>query len=147
MKYKLIIDSEAEEEIIARVRCPGKLTEEIENLVNAYTGNTYITVSDADELTRIEFSDIECITVVQRKVYAIDKAGKKHRVGQRLCDLERQLPYYFIRINKSALANENRIARFATVYSGAVDAHFKCGYKEYVSRRCFTDIKRRWNVK
>jgi DNA-binding LytR/AlgR family response regulator len=147
MKYKLIIDSEAEEEIVARVRCPGKLTEEIENLVNSYTGNTSITVSDSDELTRLEFSDIECITVSERKVYAIDTKGQKHRVGQRLCDLEGRLPSYFIRINKSALANENCIIRFNTVYSGAVDAHFKCGYKEYVSRRCFADIKRRWNVK
>ena len=147
MKYRLIIDKEGEEEIIAKVRTPGRLTEEIENLVNAYMGNTGISVSDSNEMMRIEYSDIECITVIDRKVYAIDKTGAKHKVSQRLCDLERELPAYFIRINKSALANENRIARFNTVYSGAVDAVFACGYKEYVSRRCFAQIKRRWNVK
>ena len=38
MKYKLIIDKESEEEIIAIVKEPSALTEEIENLVLSYTG-------------------------------------------------------------------------------------------------------------
>ena len=29
---------------------------------------------------------------------------------------------------------------------GGVDAHFRCGYVEYVSRRCFADIKRRMGI-
>jgi len=32
-------------------------------------------------------------------------------------------------------------------YSGAVDAVFKCGYRDYVSRRCLAQIKRRFETK
>ena len=143
MKYRLIIDRDGEEEIVARVHSPSRLTEEIENLINSYVGNDGITVSDEDELFTLGYTDVECLTVIDRKVYAVDKCGKKYRISQRLCDLEPTLPSYFIRINKSTIANRNRIAKFHTVYSGAVDAIFKSGYREYVSRRCFAEIKRR----
>ena len=147
MKYRLIIDREGEEEIVARVHAPSRLTEEIENLINSYVGNDGITVSDEDELFTLGYTDVECLTVIDRKVYAVDKDGKKHRINQRLCDLEPNLPSYFIRINKSTIANRNRIAKFHTVYSGAVDAIFKSGYREYVSRRCFAEIRREMTKK
>ena len=147
MKYRLIIDREGEEEIVARVHAPSRLTEEIENLINSYVGNDGITVSDEDELFTLGYTDVECLTVIDRKVYAVDKCGTKHRINQRLCDLEPTLPSYFIRINKSTIANRNRIAKFHTVYSGAVDAIFKSGYREYVSRRCFAEIKREMTKK
>ena len=38
MKYRLIIDKQAEEEIIAVVHEPSALTEQIENLVCNFTG-------------------------------------------------------------------------------------------------------------
>ena len=97
-----------------------------------------------DEMLKLDFSQIECITVMDRKVIAIDTKGTRYRMQDRLRDLEEILPSYFIRINKSTLANEHRIQRFATVFSGGVDAVFYCGYKEYVSRRCFAEIKRRY---
>ena len=147
MKFKLVIDKDADEEIVAVVHGVSELTEQIENLVNAYTGNGKITVYDEDGIKQICFSDIECVTVIDRRIFAIDGRGEKYRVNQRLCDLENVLPSYFIRINKSTLANETRILRFSTAYTGAVDAIFKCGYKDYVSRRCFAEIKRRLNGK
>ena len=147
MKFKLIIDKDAEEEIVAVVHETSALTDQIEDLVRAYTGNYKITVYNEDEMKQLCFSDIECITVIDRKIFAIDGTGEKYRINQRLCDLEQILPSYFIRINKSTIANENRIMRFGTAYTGAVDAIFKCGYKDYVSRRCFAEIKRRLNGK
>ena len=147
MKFKLIIDKDAEEEIVAVVHETSSLTDQIEDLVRAYIGNYKITVYNEDEMKQLCFSDIECITVIDRKIFAIDGSGEKYRVNQRLCDLEQILPSYFIRINKSTIANENRILRFGTAYTGAVDAIFKCGYKDYVSRRCFAEIKRRLNGK
>ena len=147
MKFKLIIDKDAEEEIVAVVHETSSLTDQIEDLVRAYTGNYKITVYNEDEMKQLCFSDIECITVIDRKIFVIDGTGKKYRMNQRLCDLEQILPSYFIRINKSTIANENRILRFGTAYTGAVDAIFKCGYKDYVSRRCFAEIKRRLNGK
>ena len=50
MKFRLIIDKNAEEEIVARVHATSRLTEEIENLVNSYIGKRGIAVSDEDRL-------------------------------------------------------------------------------------------------
>ena len=147
MKFRLVIDKEADEEIVAVVHQSSELTEQIENLVRAYTGNGKMTVYNDDEIRQLDFSEIECITVIDRKIFAIDIKGDRYRISRRLCDLEKILPSYFVRINKSTIANENRILRFITAYTGAVDAIFKCGYKDYVSRRCFAEIKRRLNGK
>lgn len=144
MKYKLIIDKNADEEIIAIVHAPSSLTQQIEDIVCSYSGADSIMGYKEDEMRRLEFSQIECITIIDRKVIAIDTKGSHYRIQDRLRDLEEVLPSYFIRINKSTLANEHRIQRFDAVFSGGVDAVFYCGYKEYVSRRCFAEIKRRY---
>ncbi len=144
MKYKLVIDKNAEEEIIAIVHEPSHLTEQIENLVCGFSGTDGIMGSSDDEKRRLSFHEIECITILDRKVIAIDTNGNQYRIQQSLRDLEEILPSYFIRINKSTLANEHRIRRFDAVFSGGVDAVFQCGYKEYVSRRCFAQIRRRY---
>lgn len=143
MKYKLIIDKQAQEEIIAIVHAPSSLTEQIENLVCTFSGADNLIGYRDDQMRKLQFGDIECITILDRKVIAIDNLGKQYRLQDRLRDLEEVLPSYFIRINKSALANEHRIARFDAAFSGGVDAIFQCGYREYVSRRCFADIRRR----
>ncbi|MBQ2758509.1 MAG: LytTR family transcriptional regulator [Clostridia bacterium] len=147
MKYKLIIDKNADEEIIAIVRAPSALTQQIENLVCSFSGTDNIFGFSDTEKRRLSFQEIECITVIDRKVIAVDTVGKHYRVQERLCDLENLLPSYFIRINKSTLANEHRIARFDAAYSGGVDAVFMCGWRDYVSRRCFSQIRRRYEGK
>ena len=147
MKYRLIIDKDAQEEILAVVHAPSALTAQIENLVRSYSGADHILGYREDEMRRLAFSEIECITVLERKVTAIDTRGHPYRIQERLRDLEEILPAYFIRINKSTLANEQRIARFDAVFNGGVDAVFQCGYREYVSRRCFAQIRRRYEEK
>ena len=144
MKYKLIIDKNANEEIIAIVHTPSSLTQQIENLVRNFSGADSIMGYRDEEMRKLAFEEIECITVLARKVVAIDTYGNHYRIQDRLRDLENVLPSYFIRINKSTLANEHRIARFDAVFSGGVDAVFRCGYREYVSRRCFAEIRRRY---
>ena len=144
MKYKLIIDKNVEEEVIAIVHAPSSLTEQIENLVCSFSGVDSIMGYKDDEMRKLTFGDIECITIINRKVIAIDRNGNYYRIQERLRDLENVLPSYFIRINKSTLANEHRILRFDAVFSGGVDAVFQCGYREYVSRRCFAEIRRRY---
>lgn len=144
MKYKLIIDKNVEEEITATVHEPSQLTQQIENLVRNYSGRDGILGYKDDEMRRLKFEEIECITIIERKVIAIDIDGDYYRINSRLRDLESILPSYFIRINKSSIANEHCILKFNTVFSGNVDAVFKCGYKEYVSRRCFSEIRRRY---
>ena len=144
MKYKLIIDKNAEEEIVVTVHAPSSLTQQIENLVRSSSGADSIMGYRDDEMRKLTFDEIECITVLERKVIAIDIHGSRFALRDRLRDLETILPSYFIRINKSSLANEHRIARFDAVFSGGVDAVFRCGYREYVSRRCFAEIRRRY---
>ena len=97
-----------------------------------------------EEMRKLTFGEIECITVMDRKVIAIDTKGNRYSLKDRLRELEVVLPSYFIRINKSTLANEHRIQKFDAVFSGGIDAVFRCGYREYVSRRCFAEIKRRY---
>ena len=144
MKYKLIIDKNADEEIIAIVHAPSSLTQQIENLVCSFSGADSIMGYRDDEMRKLAFGEIECITFLDRKVIAIDTDGNQYRIQDRLRDLEDILPSYFIRINKSTLANEHRILRFDVAFSGGVDAVFRCGYREYVSRRCFAEIRRRY---
>ena len=144
MKYKLIIDKNAEEEIIAIVHAPSSLTQQIEDLVCSFSGSDSIMGHRDDEMRKLAFEEIECITVLDRKVIAIDTCGNQFSIRSRLRELEDIVPSYFIRINKSTLANEHRIARFDAAFSGGVDAVFRCGYREYVSRRCFAEIRRRY---
>lgn len=146
MKFKLIIDKEKEESVTVIAHGPSPLTEEIENLVNRHQGDNALLGSGDHGIAKLPFDDIECVTIVQRKVIAVDQNGRQYRLQECLRDLEARLPSYFIRINKSALANEHRILRFETAFSGSVDAVFACGYREYVSRRCFSEIKRRLGV-
>ncbi|MBR7146894.1 MAG: LytTR family transcriptional regulator [Oscillospiraceae bacterium] len=147
MKYKLIIDKNAEEEIVATVHAPSALTQQIENLVRDFSGVDSMMGYKDDEMRRLTFEEIECVTILDRKVIAVDTKGDCYRIQDRLRDLEEILPAYFIRINKSTIANEQRIARFDAAVTGGVDAVFRCGYRDYVSRRCFAEIRRRYERK
>ena len=144
MKYKLIIDKNSDEKIVAIVHAPSSLTEQIENLVCSYSGAENIMGYRDDEMRKLTFSEIECITVIEKKVIAFDADCNSYTLKERLYELENILPSYFIRINKSTLANEHRILRFDAVFNGGVDAVFQCGHRDYVSRRCFSQIRRRY---
>lgn len=145
MKFKLIIDKEKDEEIVVTVHNRTPLIDEIESLISKHTDR--IPGYTEDDIKLLSVSEIECITVLDGKTYAIDSKNQRYRLKQRLYELESTLPPSFIRINKSTLANEKSLDRFAVTYAGSVDAVFKCGYTEYVSRRCFAQIKRRFESK
>ena len=145
MKFRLIIDPEKEEEIVATVHGRSSLTDELEALISKHTDR--IPGYTEEDIKMLSVSEIQCITVLDGKTYAIDSENRRYRLKQRLYELEAQLPSSFIRINKSTLANENALDRFTVTIAGCVDAVFKCGYREYVSRRCFAQIKRRLESK
>ena len=145
MKFKLIIDKEKDEEVVITARQRTALIDEIETLISKHTDR--IPGYTEDDIKMLSISEIECVTVLDGKTYAIDSKNRRYRLKQRLYELEGALPSSFIRINKSTLANEARLDRFAVTYAGSVDAVFKCGYTEYVSRRCFAQIKRRLESK
>ena len=147
MKFKLIIDKEKDEEVVATVHARSPLIDEIEALILKHAGTDRIPGYTEDDIKMLSVSEIQCITVLDGKTYAIDSQNRRYRLKQRLYELEHQLPSSFIRINKSTLANESALDRFTVTYAGSVDAVFKCGYTEYVSRRCFAQIKRRLEAK
>jgi len=146
MKFTLIIDRTKEEEITAVVHERSPLTDRIEEMVLRESGSDRIPAYTEDGMKLLPFAEIECITVEDGRTWAIDVRGERYRLKERLYELEEKLPSCFMRINKSAIANENRLERFSASFSGAVDAVFRCGYKEYVSRRCFAAIRRRFGL-
>ena len=145
MKFKLIIDKEKDEEVVVTAHQRTNLIDEIEALISKHTDR--IPGYTEDDIKMLSVTEIECVTVLGGKTYAIDSQNRSYRLKQRLYELEEQLPSSFIRINKSTLANEYALERFAVTIAGSVDAVFKCGYREYVSRRCFAQIKRRLETK
>ena len=126
MKFRLIIDKEKEEEVVATVRTRTALIDEIESLISKHTDR--IPGYTEDDIKMLSVSEIACITVLDGKTYAIDHNNHRYRLKQRLYELEQQLPPSFIRINKSTLANDVLLDRFQVTYAGSVDAVFKCGY-------------------
>lgn len=145
MRFKLIINKEKDEEVVITAHQRTPLIDEIEALISKHTDR--LPGYTEDDIKMLSVSQIECVTVLDGKTYAIDSRNKRYRLKQRLYELEAQLPPSFIRINKSTLANENALDRFTVTIAGSVDAIFKCGYTEYVSRRCFAQIKRRLETK
>lgn len=143
MKFTLIIDPAKEEEVTMTVHEPCALSAQIEQLVR---GSDRIAAYLEEEIRLLSFSEIACITVLDGKTCAIDEHGTQYRLRQRLYEVEALVPPYFIRINKSALANERQLERFRAGFSGAVNAVFRSGFEEYVSRRCFAQIKRRFQL-
>ena len=147
MNFKLIIDKALPEEVTAVVHERSELTDKIEALVLQHKGTDAIAAFTEDDMRMLPYGQIECFTVLDGKTVAIDRKGVHYRIKQRLYELEASLPACFLRINKSTLANENALEKFTSTYSGGVDAVFQCGYTDYVSRRCFTVIKRRFQAK
>ena len=147
MKFKLFIDKNAEECVTVVAHKQSRLTDEIENAVMSYHGEDEIVVYSDMEMKSLSFCNIECVSIIEGKCEAVDNTGKKYTVKERLYEIEQRLPNYFIRINKSAIANERAIERFRTDFGGGVSVEFKCGYSDYVSRRCFAEIKRMFKKK
>lgn len=146
MKFNLIIDPEKEEEITVVSKSAGDFVSKIENLVLEYNGNDELIAYADGEVTALKFSEIDCISVNDRKTRVVSSSGKIYRINDSLSSIEQKLPSYFIRINKSSIANERRIKSFVSGFGGSVDAVFLCGFRDYVSRRCFSQIKKRYGI-
>ncbi len=147
MKFRLVIDKNCEEEVVATVHQESDFTAKLENLVRHPVSSDKLPVYGEDDIRLMPFAEMECVTVIEGKTYAIDRKGQKSLLRYRLYELENLLPANFIRINKSALANVDCLERFSASFSGAIDAIFQSGYQEYISRRCFAEIKRRFGIK
>lgn len=143
MKFMITIDTNAEESVSVVVNKKNSFIDDIENLVRNYSGENEITVYSENEFFKLNFENVECIFVMGGKTELISADGKHYFIKERLYEIEQLLPGYFVKINKSAIANERAISRFKSDFGGGMSVEFKCGYSDYVSRRCFAEIKRR----
>lgn len=146
MKFRIIIDKEIEEEIIAKVHKKTHMIDEIEALVTGAGTADEIVGYDEDDIKLLKLYDIEAFYIEDGKTYAVYADKKKYRVKMHLYELEAILPNHFRKINKSNIANMKQIVRFKTSLNGAVDAEFKSGFSDYISRRCFAELKRRYSL-
>ena len=146
MIFKLQLDRNHVEEIVATVHQRTALIDEIERLVTQDNLSEQIPGYEEDEIVMLDLKQIDCFFVEDERTYAHCQAGKQYLIRRRLYELEKNLPGYYERISKSAIANWPRISRFRVQLSGAVDAVFKSGYTECISRRCFAELKRRYGL-
>ena len=146
MIFKLQLDRNHVEEIVATVHQRTALIDEIERLVTQDNLSEQIPGYEEDEIVMLDLKQIDCFFVEDERTYAHCQDGKQYLIRRRLYELEKNLPGYYERISKSAIANWPRISRFRVQLSGAVDAVFKSGYTECISRRCFSELKRRYGL-
>ena len=142
MKFNLQVNSKSEESVSAVLHKYCEFANRLEEMVMKYNGSDTLTAYTEDDIAVLKFSDIECVTVIDSKTFAIDKNGESFRLKKRLYEIEKLLPSSFIKINKSSIANRNSIKKFSAAFSGSVNVIFKSGYTDYVSRRCFAQIKK-----
>ena len=142
MKFKLIIDKNAEECITAVCHERTPIIDQIESIIQKESNDNSIVGYADDEFKTIEFESIEVIYVEEGKTFAVLDDKRTYRVKLRLYEVESLLPTNFKKLSKSVIGNMKKIDRFSSTITGAVDAVFKCGRKEFVSRRCLAEIKR-----
>ena len=139
MKIKIYIDKEHDEEVIIYAHEKTELVDKIERLVNG-DGNI---VAKRDRVSyNLDLSDIVCFTAENNKVYA--NTGKEaFEVEEKIYEIEESLPDNFLKINKSCIANIDKIKSFDATITGTLAVNFKNGYRDYVSRRRMKHVKER----
>ena len=139
MKIKIVIDKDRDEEVLIFAKERTELVDKIERLVK---GDENI-VAKRDRVSyNIELSEVVCFTSDDNKVFV--HAGKDIlEVDEKLYELEVSLPDNFIKINKSCIANIEKIKSFDANISGTLAVNFKNGYRDYVSRRRLKYVKER----
>ena len=145
MKCTVIIDPECEEKIVVYAKKKSALTDEIEKLASKEISELF-GYTDGEGV-RLDLAEISLFTIIDTKLYAIDSCGVKYLLRERLYTVEKMLPEGFVKINQSTVANISKIARFGTSFDGSLYVTFKNGYRDYVSRRQISNVKRALKIK
>lgn len=142
MIFTKIKDEKRNEEIIAYYHEENDIIRQIEKLCsNEISLIGYF----EDEIIKLELDKIECFITYDNKTYAY-VGNKEYVVKARLYQLEENLPDSFIKINKSCIANINRIKNFKATIGGSLMVVFKNNYQDYVSRRELKNVKTRMGL-
>ena len=146
MLFKLLIDKTCNEEVTAKVHERTPLVDEIERLVLQNDVSDKIPGYDNDMIVMLPIKNIECFYIENDKTYAQCINNKRYLVKKRLYELSPLLPLDFEKINKSAIANWKHVDKLTIQLSGAVNVVFKSGYEDYISRRCFSELRKRYKL-
>lgn len=142
MKFKLFIKPHEEEFVQAQVHQKSSFTDQLAEFVASNGQPDSLIVYDDTDLLQLPFDEITIITIISGKTYAINNQRKKFIIRKRLYQLAASVPANFWQINKSAIANRKQIARFTTDKEAGVNVIFQNGLSDYVSRRCFSKIRK-----
>ena len=140
MNFKLIINENQDEDIVVYAKKASRLTENIEALFSEHEADI-IGYRDKD-FFKIDPQLCDCFFIEGNKLFAY--LGKeKLRIKRRLYEIEDVLGKNFVKINQSCIANIKRIEKFRSSVSGSIEVLFKCGYRDYISRRQLKAVKER----
>ena len=142
MKFKLLINPHKNEIVQAQVHQKSIFTDNLEKFVLTNgNSNSIIGYDDKDHVI-LQLEDIVIITILDNKITAICINNKRYHLRKRIYQLNNELPNNFWRINKSSIVNKIYIDRFEETKTAGVNIVMKNGLSDYVSRRCFSKIRK-----
>ncbi len=142
MKCTVHIDKTREEEVVIWAKSRSPLIEDILSLLEEHRP---LLGFREDSITPLSWEEVSCFTIVAQKMFAKTEAGD-FRLKCRLWELESRLPPTYVKINQSTLANIKQISRFTISPTGSLMVHFRCGYRDYVSRRQLKAVKEKLGI-
>lgn len=142
MKFKLLINPHKNEIVQAQVHQKSIFTDNLEKFVLTNgNSNSIIGYDDKDHVI-LQLEDIVIITILDNKITAICINNKRYHLRKSIYQLTNELPNNFWRINKSSIVNKIYIDRFEETKTAGVNIVMKNGLSDYVSRRCFSKIRK-----
>ena len=141
MKFKLFIKPNSQEIVEATVHQKSNFTTRLEQFVLSNGNSAVIAAYEDKDLIMLNLEDIIMFTIIENKVFAIC-THKQYHVKKRLYQVEDILPTNFWRINKSTIINRSYIEQFKETRTSGVNVIMKNGLTDYVSRRCFSKIRK-----
>ena len=144
MKFTLIIDKDSEEELILRIKEKREIADKIEQLLKDVP--TTLFGYDGIDTVPLSKSEIYAIFLEDSKLYAMTE-NKKYRLKMRLYEVEEIIGEGFVKINQACIVRIDKIRKFEAAFSGALSVIMKNGYRDYVSRRHVSAVKRAVGIK
>ena len=142
MKFKLLINPHKNEIVQAQVHQKSIFTDNLEKFVLTNGNSNSIIGYDDNDHVILQLEDIVIITILDNKITAICINNKRYHLRKRIYQLTNELPNNFWRINKSSIVNKIYIDRFEETKTAGVNIVMKNGLSDYVSRRCFSKIRK-----
>lgn len=144
MKFKLFINPNSQEIVEATVHRKSDFSTQLEHFVLSNGNSNMIPAYDDKDLIMLNLDNIMMFTIIENKVFAICN-NKQYHIRKRLYQIEDILPTSFWRINKSTIINRFYINEFKETKTSGVNVIMKNGLSDYVSRRCFSRIRKELN--